>query len=62
MFDRIRSRLKGLWSSPTAHTAMTGYLAMISTMATGLITVPMALRFLTKEEFGLWSIVGQSLG
>ena len=35
---------------------------MVSTMVVGVFTVPLALRFLSPEEFGLWNVVGQSLG
>lgn len=55
LFQRLRS-------SPTGLTALTGYAAMLSTLVVGVFSVPLALRFLTNEEFGLWSVVGQSLG
>jgi O-antigen/teichoic acid export membrane protein len=43
-------------------TAVTGYAAMFSSMVVGLFSVPMALHFLSNEEFGLWNVMGQSLG
>ena len=55
LFQRLRS-------SPTGLTAFTGYAAMISSLIVGVFSVPLALRFLSNEEFGLWNVVGQSLG
>lgn len=55
--QNIRSRL-----SNTSLTAGSAYLAIISSMALGIFSIPMALRFLDSEEFGLWSIIGQSMG
>lgn len=54
--------LRRLRSSPTGMTAFAGYVAMVSTMVVGFITVPLALSFLSAAEFGLWRVAGQSLG
>ena len=62
MIQTIRRKIDDLRKSPTGLTALAGYAAMVSTMVVGIFSVPMALRFLSPEEFGLWSIVGQSLG
>ncbi len=49
-------------SSPTALTAVAGYAAMVSAVFVGLFSVPLALKFLSDKEFGLWNVVGQTLG
>lgn len=58
----IRNFFQRVRSSSTTLTMATGYLAMLSALGVGLFSVPVALRFLSDEEFGLWNIVGQSLG
>lgn len=58
----IRNLLQRVRSSSTTLTMATGYLAMLSALGVGLFSVPVALGFLSDEEFGLWNIVGQSLG
>lgn len=58
----IRNFFQRVRSSSTSLTMATGYLAMLSALGVGLFSVPVALRFLSDEEFGLWNIVGQSLG
>jgi O-antigen/teichoic acid export membrane protein len=62
MIRHIHPLLLRLRSSPTALTAFSGYAAMFSIMVAGVFSVPLALRFLTNEEFGLWNVIGQSLG
>jgi O-antigen/teichoic acid export membrane protein len=62
MVHQIRVFLKRLRNSPTGMTAVAGYAAMFSSMVVGLFSVPMALHFLSNEEFGLWNVMGQSLG
>ena len=62
MIASLREMLKRVRSSSTGLTVVTGYLAMISTLGVGLFSVPLALRSLSNEEFGLWNVVGQSLG
>jgi O-antigen/teichoic acid export membrane protein len=39
-----------------------GYLALIANVVFVVVSVPLALHYLTKEEFGLWSVVLQSTG
>jgi O-antigen/teichoic acid export membrane protein len=58
----IYGLLQRVRNSPTGLTALTGYAAMISTLIAGVFSVPLALRCLSNEEFGLWNLVGQSLG
>ncbi len=58
-FQRLAGRIR---NSPTALTAFSGYAAMFSIMLAGVFSVPLALRFLSNEEFGLWNVIGQSLG
>jgi O-antigen/teichoic acid export membrane protein len=62
MIRQIRALLQRLKNSPTGLTAVAGYAALVSSMGVGLFSVPLALHFLSNEEFGLWNIVGQSLG
>jgi O-antigen/teichoic acid export membrane protein len=62
MIRKFRALVQRLKSSPTALTAFAGYAALASSMGVGLFSVPLALHFLTSEEFGLWNIIGQSLG
>ena len=59
LFQRLAGRIR---NSPTALTAFSGYAAMFSIMLAGVFSVPLALRFLSNEEFGLWNVIGQSLG
>jgi len=46
----------------TILTGATSYLQMGSLMVTQLVAIPLALRFLDSERFGLWSFTSQSLG
>jgi O-antigen/teichoic acid export membrane protein len=46
----------------TILTGATSYLQMGSLMVTQLVAIPLALRFLDNERFGLWSFTSQSLG
>lgn len=62
MMERLKAFARRIWSSQTGMTALASYGAMVSTMIIGIFSVPVALHFLSKEEFGLWNIVGQSLG
>ncbi|WP_035610993.1 hypothetical protein [Haloferula sp. BvORR071] len=55
LFHRLRS-------SPTGLTAAAGYAAMLSAVFVGFFNVPLALKFLSGKEFGLWNVVGQTLG
>lgn len=50
MADRTRRFLLGLG---------TGYLSIAANIVYTLISIPLALHFLTKEEFGLWVLVAQ---
>lgn len=62
MYSALREIVGRMRSSSTGLTVLTGYLAMFSTLGVGLFSVPLALRCLSNEEFGLWNLVGQSLG
>lgn len=62
MIRKLQEIVRRFAASPTGMTALAGYAAMVSSMVVGLFSVPMALQFLSKSEFGLWNIVGQSLG
>jgi len=39
-----------------------GYLALIANVVFTAVSVPLALHYLSKEEFGLWSVVLQITG
>lgn len=49
--------LKQLWRSRAARNAGASYLAFISTSLCGLVSIPVAVSYLTKEQMGLWTIV-----
>jgi O-antigen/teichoic acid export membrane protein len=47
------------------NTLLTGgasYIQLVTLMVTQLVSIPLALRFLSHEQFGLWSFTSQSLG
>src|ERR1017187_4066518 len=44
------------------HTLASGYALLVVTALYSLASVPLGLHFLTKERFGLWSVVGQTAG
>ena len=46
--SRLRLFLKGVTTS---------YVSLASTVVCSLISVPLALHYLTKEQFGLWAIL-----
>jgi O-antigen/teichoic acid export membrane protein len=44
------------------HTLASSYALLVVTALYSLASVPLGLHFLTKERFGLWSVVGQTAG
>lgn len=46
----------------TYLTGAASYLRMGSQVLCGLVAIPLALHFLSTEQFGLWAFVAQSLG
>jgi len=44
------------------RTVMYSYAAIVASMFYQLASIPLALRFLTKEEFGLWILMTQIAG
>lgn len=46
----------------TYLTGAAAYLQMGSQVLTGLVSIPLALHFLSSQQFGLWAFVSQSLG
>src|SRR5436190_7630975 len=46
----------------TARSLSSGYLAMGSNVLYTLAQVPLALHFLSKDEFGLWAVAAQVAG
>jgi len=42
-----------------AHSLASGYAALASTVLVTLASVPLALHYLSKEEFGLWALASQ---
>lgn len=53
----MNKHLKRLRDSKAARNAAASYLAFASTTITGLISIPLAVYFLTKQELGLWAII-----
>jgi O-antigen/teichoic acid export membrane protein len=41
------------------HGVASGYVSMAAAIITSLVTVPLALHYLSKENFGLWSLLSQ---
>lgn len=54
--------IKRLRSSPAALNACASYFAFVSTSLWGLLTIPLAVRYLEKAEIGLWAVVHAMLG
>src|SRR5262245_768921 len=46
----------------TARSLTSGYLAMGSNVIFTLASVPLALHFLSQDEFGLWALAAQVAG
>jgi O-antigen/teichoic acid export membrane protein len=42
-----------------AHSLVSGYALLVANVLYTLASVPLALHYLTKEEFGLWAVVSQ---
>ena len=53
----VNKHLKRLRGSKAAKNTAASYLAFISTTVTGLISIPLAVHFLTKPELGLWAVL-----
>lgn len=51
------SRIKNLVSGVSS-----GYLAMAANIVYTMGSIPVALHYLSKEEFGLWALVTQLAG
>jgi len=49
--------LKRIKHSKAAKNAAASYLAFVSTSLCGLLSIPVAVAYLTKEQMGLWTIV-----
>jgi len=45
-----------------ASALASGYLALAANVIYTVLSIPLALRYLTREEFGLWAVVGQITG
>jgi O-antigen/teichoic acid export membrane protein len=54
--------LKRLRKSRAALNAAASYLAVVSTAVSGLLSIPIAVRFLDKQELGLWALVNTIIG
>jgi O-antigen/teichoic acid export membrane protein len=52
--NRLSQRLK---SSPVAKNSGASYFAFISTSLSGLLSIPVAVAYLEKDEIGLWAAV-----
>src|SRR5579859_5440880 len=44
------------------HTITSGYAQLVAAMLYQLASIPLALRFLSREEFGLWVLMTQIAG
>src|SRR5208282_743223 len=44
------------------HTVTSGYAQLVASMLYQLASIPLALRFLSREEFGLWVLMTQIAG
>jgi O-antigen/teichoic acid export membrane protein len=53
----LKKILKRLTESKVARNAAASYLAFISTTVTGLLSIPLAVHFLSREELGLWAVI-----
>lgn len=53
----MKKHLKRLRHSKAAWNTLASYLSFISTTVTGLISIPLAVHFLSKEELGLWAVI-----
>src|SRR5438445_3724019 len=42
-----------------AHSLVSGYAALIANVVYSLLSVPLAMRYLSNEEFGLWLVAAQ---
>lgn len=42
-----------------AHSLVSGYVLLVANILYTLVSVPLALHYLSKEEFGLWALVTQ---
>lgn len=49
-------------ASRASRNAAASYLAFASTAAWGLVTIPVAVSFLEREQLGLWTVVNAFLG
>lgn len=57
--SRITRRLT---SSRAARNAAASYLAFLSISVSAFVSIPIVVRFLDKEEIGLWTVVNQVVG
>ena len=57
MIARIVSASRRIVASRAARNAAASYFAFISSSICGLVSIPVAVHFLSKEEIGLWAVV-----
>jgi O-antigen/teichoic acid export membrane protein len=62
MLPAIKDKIRHHFGTPGRLTALSGYFALATAMFVGLYSVPLAFRFVSKEEFGIWNVLGQTLG
>jgi len=53
----LNKHVKRLRDSKAARNSLASYVSFVSTTVTGLISVPLAVHFLSKEELGLWAVI-----
>lgn len=54
--------IKKIFSSRASLNAGASYLGFISTSLWGLVSIPLAVAYLSKEEIGLWAVVNAVIG
>jgi O-antigen/teichoic acid export membrane protein len=57
--NRLSQRLQ---ASPVARNSGAAYFAFVSTSLSGLLSIPVAVAYLDKEEIGLWAAVSAMVG
>ncbi len=57
MIGRVKKALSRVYKSRGARNSAASYFAFGSNILWGLVTIPLAVKYLDKEEIGLWAIV-----
>jgi O-antigen/teichoic acid export membrane protein len=62
LLDSVIARLRNLRHRPALLTILANNSSTLSSTLTSLVSVPLALHYLTNKEFGLWAFTSQSIG